>query len=158
MKRLLSALASIALLTGLPAAAQPEHQQGQQHENRGGDNRDHREQRGGERRDEHRNDQQRGERRMGERRAGNYGYASPQRYQNNGVHRGWGRDRGNTYQWRRGERMGYNDWYSAPRVDYRRYRLRRPPYGYEWRQYNDRYVLVAISTGLIMSVILNSGR
>ncbi len=88
----------------------------------------------------------------------NYGYADPTRYRNNGVHRGWAQDRGNSYRWSEGERMGYNDWYYAPRVSYRRYHLRRPPYGYEWRRYDDRYVLVAITSGLIMSVILDAGR
>jgi Ni/Co efflux regulator RcnB len=54
--------------------------------------------------------------------------------------------------------MGYYDRYYAPRVNYRRYNLRRPPYGYEWRRYDDRYVLVAVTTGLIMSVILDAAR
>ena len=54
--------------------------------------------------------------------------------------------------------MGYNDWNNAQRVDYRRNHLRQPPRGYEWRRDNDRFVLGAIATGLIMSVIINSGR
>jgi Ni/Co efflux regulator RcnB len=36
--------------------------------------------------------------------------------------------------------------------------LRQPPRGYEWRRNNDRFILVAVTTGLIMSVILSSGR
>ena len=54
--------------------------------------------------------------------------------------------------------MGYNDWNNAERVDYRRYHLRQPPRGYEWRRQNDQFVLGAITTGVIASIILNSGR
>ena len=77
---------------------------------------------------------------------------------NNDRHRGWGQDRGHRYNWRRGQRLGYNDWNNYRRVDYRRYHLRQPPRGYEWRRSDDRFLLVAVSTGLIMSVILSSGR
>ena len=52
--------------------------------------------------------------------------------------------------------MGYNDWNGARPVDYRQHRLRRPPRGYEWRESNGRYVMVAIATGLIASIILNN--
>lgn len=76
----------------------------------------------------------------------------------NGRHRGWGRDRGHHNQWRRGQQMGYNDWRNAQRVDYRRYHLRQPPRGYEWRRNNDRYILAAVASGMIISVILISGR
>ena len=70
-------------------------------------------------------------------------------------HRGWGEDRGGDYRYRRGQRMGYNDWHNAPVVDYRQRHLRRPRAGYEWREHNGRFVLVAIATGLIVSVLLN---
>ncbi len=73
-----------------------------------------------------------------------------------GDHPGWARDRGESHQWRRGQRMGYNDWNGARPVDYRQHRLRRPPRGYEWRESNGRYVMVAIATGLIASIILNN--
>jgi Ni/Co efflux regulator RcnB len=75
-----------------------------------------------------------------------------------GRHHGWGQDRGNHYGWGRGQRMGYNDWNNARRVDYRRYHLRQPPRGYEWRRNDDRFILAAVGTGLILSVILSSGR
>ena len=78
--------------------------------------------------------------------------------QQNGQHRGWGQDRGNGHRWNRGERMGYNDWNSAQMVDYRQYHLRQPPRGYEWRRQNNQFILVAVTTGLIMSIIMNSGR
>jgi Ni/Co efflux regulator RcnB len=76
----------------------------------------------------------------------------------NGRHRGWGRERGRKHLWSRGEQMGYNDWNTAQRVDYRRYHLRQPPRGYEWRRSNDRFVLVAVVSGVILSVILFGGR
>jgi Ni/Co efflux regulator RcnB len=83
------------------------------------------------------------------------------RRDNRGWHRGWGQDRGVNYRWSRGQQMGYNDWNSSRRVDYRdyrRYNLRQPPRGYEWRRNDDRFVLGAIATGVVLSVILNSGR
>ena len=71
---------------------------------------------------------------------------------------GWGQDQGAGHQWNRGERMGQNDWNGAQRVDYRRHHLRRPPNGYEWRQSNGQYVLAAVATGLIASIVLGAGR
>ncbi len=71
-----------------------------------------------------------------------------------GQHPGWGQDRGGDHQWRRGERMGYNDWSSAQPVDYRQHHLRHPPRGYEWRESNGRYVLAAVATGLIASMVM----
>jgi Ni/Co efflux regulator RcnB len=75
-----------------------------------------------------------------------------------GQHPGWGQDYGGGHQWKRGERMGYNDWGSANRVDYRQHHLRKPPRGYEWRESNGQYILGAVATGVITSIILNSGR
>ena len=72
-------------------------------------------------------------------------------------HSGWGHDRGAGYHWQRGERMGYNDWSRARRVDYRQHHLNAPPRGYEWRESNGQYVLAAVATGVIASIILNSG-
>ena len=74
-----------------------------------------------------------------------------------GRHRGWGHDRGHGYRWSRGQQMGYNDWNYTRRVDYRRYNLRQPPRGYEWRRSDDRYILGAVATGVILSVILING-
>ena len=72
-----------------------------------------------------------------------------------GDHPGWGPDRGGEYHYRRGERMGYNDWSGAPVVDYRQHHLRRPRDGYEWREHNGRYVMVAVATGIIASILLH---
>lgn len=73
-------------------------------------------------------------------------------------HSDWGRDYGGGHHFHRGERVGYNDWSGAQRVDYREHHLRRPPYGYEWRESNGQYILAAIATGVIVSAIFNSGR
>jgi len=75
------------------------------------------------------------------------------RYSDRGHHNGW-RDRSD---WRRGGYVSYNDWGRGYRVDYRRHHLRQPPYGYEWRRVDDNYVLAAIATGLIASIIINGG-
>ena len=70
----------------------------------------------------------------------------------------WGQDnRPAQAHWKRGQRMGYNDWRRAQPVDYRAHRLRQPPRGYEWREQNGQYILAAVATGLIASIILQSG-
>ncbi len=40
-------------------------------------------------------------------------------------------------------------------VDYREHHLRRPPQGHRWVQVGADYVLIAITTGIIASIILN---
>ena len=70
----------------------------------------------------------------------------------------WGQDQGGDHHWRQGEQMGRNDWATAQPVDYRAHHLRHPPRGYEWRQSNGQYVLAAVATGVIASMVLNSGR
>jgi Ni/Co efflux regulator RcnB len=71
-------------------------------------------------------------------------------------HGGWGRDQGGGHHWNRGERMGQGDWSNATPVDYRQHHLRRPPHGYQWRESNGQYVLAAVATGLIASIVLNA--
>ena len=71
---------------------------------------------------------------------------------------GWGREYGGSHHFRRGERMGYNDWSGAQPLDYRQHHLRRPPNGYEWRESNGQYILAAVATGLIASAIIYGGR
>jgi Ni/Co efflux regulator RcnB len=70
-------------------------------------------------------------------------------------HPGWAADQGAGHSFHRGERMGYNDWSGAQPVDYRRHHLRRPPNGYEWRQSNGQFILAAVATGLVASVLLS---
>lgn len=90
-----------------------------------------------------------------------YGYRQQDgRGQNYGYrqHGAWGQDQGGDHYWRRGERMGQNDWNTAQPIDYRAHHLRHPPRGYQWRLSNGQYVLAAIATGAIASIVLNSGR
>ena len=60
------------------------------------------------------------------------------------------------HDWRRGDRFDRNDWNRYERVDYRRYHLRTPPRGYEWRRVDNNYVLAAVATGVIASIIIAS--
>ena len=138
MKRLMIGATIIALLASPVAIAQPDNYRGQ---------------RGDSEQRSHRYD---GDNYGDQWRDGRWHDQNGRR--DNGRHRGWNRDRGHNYQWNRGQRMGYNDWRYAQRIDYRRYNLRQPPRGYEWRRNDDRFILGAIATGVIMSVILSSGR
>jgi Nickel/cobalt transporter regulator len=61
------------------------------------------------------------------------------------------------HSYNRGESIDRNDWSNAQPVDYRAQHLRAPPRGYEWREVNGQYVLAALATGVILSVILNAG-
>ena len=76
--------------------------------------------------------------------------------------RDWDRDRGgyggwhDHSEWRRGGYVSRYDYDRGYGVDYRSYRrLYPPPYGYEWRRVDNNYVLVAIASGLIASIILD---
>jgi Ni/Co efflux regulator RcnB len=73
-------------------------------------------------------------------------------------HAAWAVDQGASHHWNSGERMGRTDWSSAQPIDYRQHNLRAPPSGYEWRESNGQYVLAAVATGLIASVILDGDR
>jgi len=69
-----------------------------------------------------------------------------------GNHNGWS----SQSDWRPHGHVAYNDWNRAQRVDWRARHLRQPPYGYEWREVDGRYVLAAVATGIIASIILPS--
>jgi Ni/Co efflux regulator RcnB len=64
---------------------------------------------------------------------------------------------GNQYvhhdEWKKGSRMRDEDWKRGEHVDYRERHLRAPPRGYEWRQVDGNYVLAAVATGVIASVV-----
>ncbi len=60
------------------------------------------------------------------------------------------------HHWQRGQRMEHSDWDRGQRIDYREHHFRRPPRGYEWREVDGQYVLAAVATGVIMSIILNA--
>ena len=57
-------------------------------------------------------------------------------------------------EWKKGYHMRDEDWRRGERVDYRTYHLRRPPSGYEWRMVDGNYVLAAVATGVIASVVV----
>jgi Ni/Co efflux regulator RcnB len=57
-------------------------------------------------------------------------------------------------RWRKGDRIDRADWRHHQRVDWRRHHLRPPPRGYEWREVDGDYVLAAVATGLIVSIIV----
>ena len=57
--------------------------------------------------------------------------------------------------WRRGRRMPMDYWRRGVVInDYHRYHLVQPPYGYEWRYVDGNFVLAAVATGLIASIII----
>lgn len=57
-------------------------------------------------------------------------------------------------EWKKGYHMKQEDWARAQRVDdWRAHHLRQPPRGYEWREVDGNYVLAAVATGVIASVI-----
>lgn len=59
-------------------------------------------------------------------------------------------------EWKKGYHMKDEDWHRGQPVDYRTHHLRQPPRGYEWRQVDGNYVLAAVATGVIASVIAAS--
>lgn len=59
-------------------------------------------------------------------------------------------------EWKHGYHMRHEDWDRGDRVDYHRYQLQEPPRGYEWREVDGNFVLAAIATGVIASVVIAS--
>ena len=57
-------------------------------------------------------------------------------------------------EWKKGYHMRQEDWGRGEKVDYRTYHLRRPPSGYEWRLVDGNYVLAAVATGIVASVVV----
>ncbi len=60
--------------------------------------------------------------------------------------------------WRKGGRIERHDWNRGQRIDYRRYKLQRPPRGYEGRRVDNNYVRATAATGLIAALIMANGR
>lgn len=58
--------------------------------------------------------------------------------------------------WKKGGKINHDDWNRGERVDYHHYHLHAPPRGYEWREVDGNYVLAAIATGVIASVVAAS--
>lgn len=59
-------------------------------------------------------------------------------------------------EWKRGYHMRHEDWDRGDRIDYRTYHLQEPPHGYEWREVDGNFVLAAVATGVIASVVVAS--
>jgi Ni/Co efflux regulator RcnB len=64
---------------------------------------------------------------------------------NNGHHR-----------WARGERLPAQYRSHGYYVDYHRHHLRAPPRGYQWVHVDNQYMLVALTSGLIASIIASN--
>jgi Ni/Co efflux regulator RcnB len=56
-------------------------------------------------------------------------------------------------EWHKGAKMGHDDWGHAAPVDYHARHLPAPRHGYEWRDVDGNYVMAAVATGVIASVI-----
>ena len=56
-------------------------------------------------------------------------------------------------EWKKGAKMRDEDWKRGEQVNYRDHHLRAPPHGYEWRMVDGNYVLAAVATGVIASVV-----
>ena len=63
---------------------------------------------------------------------------------------------GGDHRWVRGERFYPVYGRSYVVGDWYRYHLSRPPYGYHWVRYGDDFLLVALGSGIIADVLLNS--
>ncbi len=155
MKRLLTAALALSLFGGTAAFAQP-------YDQRQGDHSGYDQQRNAQDGYAQPNDRQ-------DQRNAQGGYAQPNDRQDQrndqggyGQHhdqsgygqRGDRQDQRQMRHWARGERLPptyYRD--RGYYVDYRSHHLRRPPYGYQWVQVDNNYALVALTTGLIASII-----
>jgi Ni/Co efflux regulator RcnB len=79
----------------------------------------------------------------------NYGYRD-------GGYRGQGRGVGPSHSWYRGDRLPHQ--YRTRHYvvdDWRGHHLYAPPSGYHWVQSGGDYLLVAVATGIIASILLN---
>ncbi len=59
-------------------------------------------------------------------------------------------------EWHNGGKIQHGNWARGHKVDYRARHLRQPPRGYEWREVDGNYVMAAVATGLIASIILSN--
>jgi Ni/Co efflux regulator RcnB len=73
-----------------------------------------------------------------------------------GGYRGQGRGVGPSHSWYRGDRMPY-EYRTRHYVvdDWRGHHLYAPPRGYQWVQSGGDYLLVAVATGIIASILLS---
>lgn len=57
-------------------------------------------------------------------------------------------------EWKKGYHMRDEDWRRGEHVDYKQYHLHAPPRGYEWRLIDGNYVLAAVDTGVVSTVVI----
>ncbi len=88
------------------------------------------------------------------------------RYEQRHDQRDYRHDRRDYRHDRKEERKAYRRWERGQRLDaryrdnryyvrdYHRYGLRAPPRGYRWQRVDDSYILAAVATGVILSVII----
>jgi Ni/Co efflux regulator RcnB len=90
------------------------------------------------------------------RRYDNIGYDYRRYGYRDGGYRGQGRGVGPSYSWYRGDRMPY-EYRTRHYVvdDWRGHHLYAPPRGYQWVQSGGDYLLVAVATGIIASILLS---
>ncbi|MBB5859977.1 RcnB family protein [Xanthomonas arboricola] len=131
MKRIIGSLMVVSLLTSGAAFATP-----QQHDDRDRDRSAQRhDARGPDRRDDHRDDRH-----------------DDKRDHRPSAHNDDHRNDRRGPPYRRGERLAPD--HRGTRVtDYRKHHLNTPQRGHEWRRVDNNYVLIAVATGLIASVV-----
>jgi Ni/Co efflux regulator RcnB len=59
-------------------------------------------------------------------------------------------------EWRKGQHIQPGDWNRGDHIDYRQYHLHAPQRGYEWREVDGNFVMAAVATGVIASVVVDS--
>jgi Ni/Co efflux regulator RcnB len=59
-------------------------------------------------------------------------------------------------EWKKGAKIRDEDWKRGDQVDYKQHHLRAPPQGYEWQEVDGNFVLAAVATGVIASVVAAS--
>ena len=144
MRNVILAAAVAAMALAAPPALADQRDQGQDHQDNGwhgdqGGGNDHRD--NGWHGDDHRDNGWHGDYNRG------YGPGG----------RGNPDERGH-HAFRSGERFR-GDWAPGYRsANWRAYHLRRPPHGYHWVWYDGNFMLVAISTGIIASILAGSMR
>ena len=55
--------------------------------------------------------------------------------------------------WKKGHKIDDASWKRGQQVDWRSHHLSEPPRGYEWREIDGNWVLAAVATGVIVSVL-----
>lgn len=129
MKRIIGSLMVVSLLTSGAAFAAP-----QQHDDRDR-GAQHHDAHGPDRRDDHRDDRH-----------------DDKRDHRPSAHNDDHRNDRRGPPYRRGERLAPD--HRGTRVtDYRKHHLNTPQRGHEWRRVDNNYVLIAVATGLIASVV-----